>query len=89
MRLSLPLLLLVGTGILLAQEAKPESYAGFEGKQVSRVQISVGVGAHTDAFSSMIKQKENAAFSEQAVRETVAALRWAARYTRRYLRGRR
>ena len=46
-----------------AQDAQPDTYAGFEGKNVSRIEISAGPTSNTDAFRSLIKQKGNAPFS--------------------------
>ena len=68
------LLLGVSYASVNAQEAQQDSYAGFEGKEVSRIEISVGANTDTDAFRALIKQKEGAPFSAQTIRESVAAL---------------
>jgi len=63
------------TGISLrAQEAKPDTYAGFEGKNVSRVEISLRPTTNSDAWRSLIQQKPNEPFSAAALRESEKAL---------------
>lgn len=58
-----------------AQEAQPETYAGFEGQHVSRIELSTGVYGNTDTFLRLIKQKAEAPFSAAAIRDSVAALK--------------
>ena len=57
-----------------AQEAQPDTYAGFEGREVSRIEISAGPGVNTDDFQPLIKQKQGTPFSAAAVRDSIAAL---------------
>ncbi len=57
-----------------AQDAQPETYAGFEGRTVSRVELSAGPGTNTDVFRPLIKQQEGAPFSGGAIRQSLAAL---------------
>jgi outer membrane protein insertion porin family len=57
-----------------AQEAQPDSYAGFEGRGVSRIEISAGASTDTEGFRALIKQKEGVPFSAEAIRESVDAL---------------
>ncbi len=57
-----------------AQEAQPDTYAGFEGREVPRIEISAGPGVNTDDFQPLIKQKQGTPFSAAAVRDSIAAL---------------
>jgi outer membrane protein insertion porin family len=57
-----------------AQDAQPDTYAAFKGKNVSRVEISAGAETNTEDFRALIKQKDNETFSAQAIRESVTAL---------------
>ena len=57
-----------------AQEAKPETYAGFEGKKVSKVEISVKPTMDSAAFRPLLKIKAGDSFSSAAVQESVKAL---------------
>ena len=63
-----------GCFVARAQEAQADMYARFEGKNVSRIEISTGTTAPADAFRSLLKQKENAPFSGADIRASVAAL---------------
>jgi len=65
---------LLACPILRAQQSQPDTYAGYEGKEVSRIQISVGAYISTDSFRPLLKQKEQRPFSAADVRESVAAL---------------
>ena len=56
------------------QEAKPETYAGFEGKTVSKVEISVRPAMDVASFRALLKIKPGQAFSSAAVQESVSAL---------------
>ena len=56
------------------QEAQPDTYAGFEGREVSRIEISEGPGVNTDTFQPLIKQKQGTPFSAAAIRDSIAAL---------------
>jgi outer membrane protein insertion porin family len=57
-----------------AQEAQPESYAGFEGRRVGIVEITARPGMNTESFRPLIRQKSGEAFSMAAIRESVATL---------------
>ncbi|HLV94910.1 MAG TPA: POTRA domain-containing protein [Candidatus Acidoferrales bacterium] len=59
---------------LLAQQAQPQTYADFEGKKVSRVDISQRPGFDVAPFRKLIAQKAGQPFSMSAIRESVAAL---------------
>ena len=63
-----------GCFVARAQEAQADMYARFEGKNVSRIEISTGTTAPADAFRSLLKQKENTPFSGADIRASVAAL---------------
>ena len=57
-----------------AQEAQPDTYAGFEGNCVAKVDISAKPTYDVDAFRPLIQQKEGHPFSMKAIRDSVAAL---------------
>lgn len=58
----------------LGQDAQPDTYAGFEGQHVSKVDISAKPTMDVDAYRSAIIQKAGQPFSIQAIRDSVAAL---------------
>ncbi len=57
-----------------AQDAQPDTYAGFEGQNVSKVEISAKSTMDVEAFRSVIQQKAGQPFSIQAIRDSVTAL---------------
>src|ERR1700730_10683984 len=57
-----------------AQEAQPDTYAGFEGNNVAKVDVSAKPTYNVDAFRPLIQQKEGQPFSMKAIRDSVAAL---------------
>lgn len=57
-----------------AQEAQPDTYAGFEGEKVAKVDISAKPTMDVEAFRSLIQQKPDQPFSMKAIRESVDAL---------------
>jgi outer membrane protein insertion porin family len=59
---------------LRAQQAQPDTDAGFEGKNVSRVDVSLLPGMDVEALRKLITQKAEQPFSMSAIRESVAAL---------------
>ncbi len=59
---------------LPAQEAQPQTYAGFEGQKVSRVDISLRPGFDVEPFRKLIVQKAGQPFAMSAIRQSVAAL---------------
>jgi outer membrane protein insertion porin family len=61
-------------GAMRGQQATPGIYAGFEGRTVSRVDISVGPSMNAEVFRSLIRQKAGEPFSAAAIRESVTAL---------------
>lgn len=58
----------------LAQDAQPDTYAGFEGQNVSKVDISAKPTMDVEAFRSLIQQKAGQPFSIKSIRDSVAAL---------------
>jgi len=58
----------------LAQQAQPTNYAGFEGQNVSAVEIAARPGINTDQMRALIRQKAGQPFSPLAVQQSVAAL---------------
>ena len=58
----------------VAREAKPDTYAGFEGRTVSQVEISIRPTMNPDAFRPLLKLKPGEPFSSAAVQQTVTAL---------------
>jgi hypothetical protein len=68
------ILLLLCTSSLSAQDAQPSSYAGFEGRNVAKVEISVRPTLDVKDFRPLIKQKPGAPFSMAAVRDSVTSL---------------
>jgi outer membrane protein insertion porin family len=66
--------LLIRPARLPAQTSTPSDYTGFEGRKVSRVDISVRPQIDTAPFEKMISQKANEPFSAAAIQESVGAL---------------
>lgn len=60
--------------VLGAQSNQPTSYAGFDGQQVSSVDIAVREGIDINALRRLLKIEVGQPFSAQAMRESVAAL---------------
>jgi outer membrane protein insertion porin family len=59
---------------LLAQQAQPDIYAGFNGQNVSGVEIAARPEVDIQAMRKLIQQQSGKPFSMAAVRESVAAL---------------
>ena len=59
---------------LTAQENQPSTYEGFEGRNVSKVDIAASPVMNVEAFRPLIKQQSGKPFSMAAIREGVAAL---------------
>jgi outer membrane protein insertion porin family len=57
-----------------AQEAKPDTYAGFEGENVSKVDVSAQPTMDVEPFRSLIQQKAGQPFSIKAIQESATAL---------------
>ncbi|HWG58965.1 MAG TPA: POTRA domain-containing protein [Candidatus Acidoferrales bacterium] len=78
-RAALPMLLIAFAGMLgpslPAQQAKPTTYAGFEGRTVSRVDISARPNMNVEAFRPLIQLKAAQPFSSKAIQASVQALR--------------
>src|ERR1700730_7923081 len=73
-RFILALLLGIYANAAGAQENQPTTYAGFEGRMASKVDIAASPVMNVEAFRPLIKQKAGEPFSMAAVRESVAAL---------------
>src|ERR1700730_19193996 len=58
-----------------AQENQPTTYAGFEGRKVSKVDIAASPVMNVEAFRPLLKQKAGEPFSMAAVRDSVDALK--------------
>ena len=58
----------------IAQDAQPDTYAGFEGQHVSKIDISATPTIDVEAYRSAIVQKPGQPFSIQAIRDSVVAL---------------
>jgi len=69
-------LLLLSSFVLqaAAQEAQPDTYAGFEGNNVAKVDISAKPTFDVEAFRPLIQQKAGQPFSMKAIRDSVEAL---------------
>ncbi len=61
-------------GRLQAQQSSLEAYAGFEGKNVSQIEIAIRPTMNVDSFRPLIQQKEGQPFSVAAIRRSVDAL---------------
>jgi outer membrane protein assembly factor BamA len=59
---------------VVAQQAEPDSYAGFEGRKVERVEITARPAMDAESFRPLIRQTQDQALSMEAIRESVAAL---------------
>ena len=60
--------------VILAQQAEPDSYAGFEGRKVEKVEITARPAMDAESFRPLIRQKQDQTLSMEAIRESVAAL---------------
>lgn len=56
------------------QENQPTTYEGFEGRNVTKVDLAASPVRNVEAFRSALKQKAGEPFSMAAIRESVAAL---------------
>jgi outer membrane protein assembly factor BamA len=66
----------------VAQDAQPDTNAGFEGQHVSKVDISAKPTMDVETFRSAIVQKAGQPFSIQAIRDSVAALQKTQRFSK-------
>jgi outer membrane protein insertion porin family len=64
-----------------AQQGQPDSYAGFEGRKVERVDITGPPTIQPESFRALLRQKEGQPFSIEAIRESVAALQHSNEFT--------
>src|ERR1700730_18360526 len=80
-RFILALLLGIYANAAGAQENQPTTYAGFEGRMASKVDIAASPVMNVEAFRPLIKQKAGEPFSMAAIRESVAALQKTALFS--------
>lgn len=66
---------------LPGQQTEPDTYAGFDGQSVSGVEISAASSVDTQAIRSLIQQEPDQAFSNSAIRRSVAALQQTGQFT--------
>ena len=64
-----------------AQQTQPSSTAGFEGQQVSSVEIAARPDVNLDEIRRLIQQHAGTTFSGDAMRESVAALQQTKLFT--------
>ena len=57
-----------------AQESQPDSYAGFEGRTVSRIDVAVRPSENVEKIRALIRQNTGQPFSIEAIKSSVAAL---------------
>lgn len=65
----------------LVSAATPGTYAGFEGRTVSNVDISAGPDVDPEKLRPLIKQQAGQPFSSAAIQESVNALQGTKRFT--------
>jgi outer membrane protein insertion porin family len=75
--LSLPFLVVVAS----SRQSPSDSYAGFEGRNVSRIDIAVRPGVDVEQLRVLIRQEAGKPFSIDAIRSSVAALQKTGRFT--------
>ena len=64
-----------------AQESQPDSYAGFEGRTVSRIDVAVRPSENVEQIRALIRQNTGQPFSIEAVKSSVAALQQTGKFT--------
>ena len=64
-----------------AQESQPESYAGFEGRTVSRIDVAARPSEDVEKIRALIRQKTGQPFSIEAIKSSVAALQQTGNFT--------
>jgi outer membrane protein insertion porin family len=65
----------------VAPETQPDSYAGFEGRNVSKIDIAVRPSEDVTAIRALIRQSASQPFSIEAIKSTVGALQKTGRFT--------
>ena len=79
--LILPPLIAACAFALTAQENQPSTYEGFEGRNVSKVDIAKSPDMNVEVFRPLIKLQPGKPFSMAAIRESVAALQKTALFS--------
>jgi outer membrane protein assembly factor BamA len=73
--------LLLTASRLGAQQAQPDTYAGFDGQPVTDVEIAAAPTVDENAMRQLIQQKAGQAFSSDAIRKSTAALQQTRMFT--------
>ncbi len=63
------------------QEEEPDSYAGFEGRNVSKIDIAVRPSENIAALRQLIRQEAGKPFSIEAIKSSVAGLQKTGKFT--------
>jgi outer membrane protein assembly factor BamA len=63
------------------QQGQPDSYAGFEGRKVEKVDITTQPPMNAESFRPLIRQQAGKPFSMSAIRESVEALQHTNEFT--------
>src|SRR6266478_6437966 len=79
--LILPLLISAFTLAVAAQENQPSTYEGFEGRNVSQVDIAKSPVMNVEVFRPLIKLQPGKPFSMAGIRDSVAALQKTALFS--------
>src|SRR6266852_1221441 len=76
-----PLLISAFALAVTAQENQPSTYEGFEGRNVSQVDIAKSPVMNVEVFRPLIKPQPGKPFSMAAIRDSVAALQKTALFS--------
>src|SRR6266403_191964 len=79
--LIIPFLIASCAFVSVAQENQPTTYAGFEGRNVSQVEIAKSPVMNVEAFRPLIKLQPGKPFSMAAIHDSVAALQKTALFS--------
>jgi len=77
----LPLLAILAAPRSFSQQAQPSSYAGFDGQQVSAVEIAAGSKVDIAAIRKLVELSAGKPFSEAAMRNSVEALQQTKKFS--------
>lgn len=79
--LSIALFFFLGGSPLLCQQAQPSTYAGFDGQQVSAVEIAAGADVDTAGIRQLVQLQAGKAFSSEALEQSVRSLQETHRFS--------
>jgi outer membrane protein assembly factor BamA len=79
--LIIPFLIASCAFVSVAQENQPTTYAGFEGRNVSQVEIAKSPVMNVEVFRPLIKLQPGKPFSMAAIHDSVAALQKTALFS--------